>query len=792
MREVVIQIFDSSNNFLGSLDLERFTDFPLSLNKGIGSINDISKRETVYSLDFEVPHTQNNNVLLFGVENVNASGDSLKLIQKNNCRILVNGNQSEVGFIRIYTSSLKDKYKANFTGGNGDWVELLSGTNLNELQWKAETNTQTVDAIDTYSQARIEALNLSNVDNNDLIYPIIQRNAEEFSNETYRPQLYLRNVILRMFDLIGYTVDSTFLDSDWLKGVVVGALTYKGLSLDPAFNFEIDEDIIALTRSQAVTTESSYLLANVLGNTGAAVRNETRLNTYFDSKITDIGNNFNVSKSEYTVDRSGVYSVTFNFGDYRIEYLDPISFLWELAPIFNTNSINAPLVNVILVKNNTSDTVIDGSIIYEQTVVATFNTPVSVVAESVNLTGGDTVSFWIKITDNAFGFTTPLTSLNAPSLDKWRFFTGLDANVDFQINNVIEEGDEFRINSHIPKNIDNLTLLQDFKTMFNLYFEANSKLKTIKIEPRDDYYQNLGAAENITNLVDVSKSITVDSSNEYLRNLVFRYKDDTKDKYLDQWEVLNDRIYGQYIHDFGSDYPKGSATFETKLISPTTQNINVDDNIVTSVIRREWEDDKEPATINEDYKPRVFQVVQSRQYDALGVVRRTDEPLIVTVGLMESFGEVATFEGRQLTFNGEKGLVEQFYAKTLANVQEKRVVELFLNLPLYKFNSLDLSRPVYIDYSIPQIQGYYIIEKVNNYQLAEYKTVSVRLLKYKDFEPIIIDPSQKTNINENTNGNQGADTDFLYFIEDEGTINETLSQIYDTDNLNNYIAIYND
>lgn len=676
MREVVLQIFDSSNTFLGVLDLETFTDFPLSLNKGIGNINDISKRESVYSLDFEIPHTQNNNILLFGVQNVNASGDSLKLIQKNPCRILVDGNQSEVGFIRIYTSNIKDKYKANFTGGNGDWVELLSGSNLNELPWLGEVDSGTIEALDTYSPARIDELNLLDSSSTDLIYPIIQRNTQAFEPGSYRPQLYLRNVILRMFDSIGYSVDSDFLNSDWLKGVTVGDVTYKGLSIDPSFNFEIDEDVIDLNRSQATTTEASYTLANVLCNDGSGVRTQSRLNGYFDDELKDSGNNFDPATSEYTAVRNGVYSVSFDTGEtFRWEEFKNGVFVEETYPVQIGLTKKPPSIFFSVVKNNVSTTEIDGVILYDQGANFSSGFPISLINIDVNLVVGDKISFWVNVIDDAEGFTSDPVK-NAPSLDQFRFWVSLDTIVNFQNKSTIEEGDQFRINSHIPKNIDNLTLLQDFKTTFNLYFEADPKFKTIRIEPRDEYYQNLGSADNITDLVDMSKDISIDSSNEYPRNLVFKYRDDSKDKYLDEWEAINDRTYAQYIHDFGIDYPKGSATFETKLISPTIQNINTDDNIVTSVIRREWEEDKEPSTINNDYNIRIFQVVQSRQKNAAGANRRSDAPLIVTVGLMESFGEVNTFEGRSLTFNGAKGLVEQFYSKTLANIQEKRVVTL--------------------------------------------------------------------------------------------------------------------
>ena len=59
---------------------------------------------------------------------------------------------------------------------------------------------------------------------------------------------------------------------------------------------------------------------------------------------------------------------------------------------------------------------------------------------------------------------------------------------------------------------------------------------------------------------------------------------------------------------------------------------------------------------------------------------------------MEEFANTPTFEDRKLTFNGERGLVWDYYRKTIANIEDTAMLTLKINLSLYDFRSWDLSK----------------------------------------------------------------------------------------------------
>ena len=80
MRDLQIFIYNDQNNQLGELDLTDVDDFALKLTKSIATINDLGRRNTSFSLDFQVPQTKNNNKLLSGLRFINAGKEILFLL----------------------------------------------------------------------------------------------------------------------------------------------------------------------------------------------------------------------------------------------------------------------------------------------------------------------------------------------------------------------------------------------------------------------------------------------------------------------------------------------------------------------------------------------------------------------------------------------------------------------------------------------------------------------------------------------------------------------------------------
>ncbi len=777
MRDLQILIFDGAGGQLGELDLTDSDDFALKLTKSIASINDLGRRNTSFSLDFEAPQTKNNNKLLAGLRFATASKE---ILGQKECSILVDGNQVDRGFLYPYESEFDGMYKLVFKGLNNDWVERLRDVELNQLEWLDYQGGRSVDATEFFDPTRVTALNTQTSHTADIIYPLVNRNNDgTFPNK--RPQIHLRSIILQMFDKIGYTVSSAWLESDWVKAGTNGVTTlpgggnfvdkfgnpytHLGLSVDPAFQMTRDpQDVISqaaeysATGISFVSDPATWIPSRVVGNLGTPAapiqQNINRFPNQINTLALDENARFDTSKSEYTIGLGGFYSLEFFF-NYQWAFYDVVDLIWRFgvssSPI-KTNGDNysqVPAANVAtppnfkwyIVKNNTSDTAIDGTIIYQYS-TSLRQRNVHFLTRNHFFNAGDKISIFLELIDDANGWP-PATFLNASqspsgSLDKWKLRIENDAVFKIALREDVQAGDVYRINDHIPEGVKCISLLQDFKTMFNLYFDTDVNRKIVFIEPRDDFFT--GVQEDITEKVDLSNAPVLNYLTSYKNEIVFQYNEDSEDKYLKQWNKINYKTYAEYKYLLQNNerFDKGQTIFKTNVLSASIQG-NLDNKLnypeITSLIKEEYLDaDNVGKPLNKNYSPRVFQLVNGKQYDTAGVLKKNT---VETVAIMENYANTPTYNDNKLTFIGTNGLVQNYYAKTLANIEDTAVIELSIHLTLYDFISWDLKKTYYIS-EPAEIAGYYITDKIPNFNVTKEGITRITLVKFKDYTPATV------------------------------------------------------
>jgi hypothetical protein len=766
MRDLQILIFDLVGGEIGELDLTDSDEFALKLTKSIASINDLGRRNTSFSLDFEAPQTKNNNKLLVGLRFIRASKE---VLGKKACSIVVDGNQVDKGFLYPFESEFDGMYKLVFKGLNNDWVERLQDVELNQLKWLDHlTGVRSIDATELFSGARFAQLNIQNSLTADLIYPYINRNNSSAAQDL-RSQIHLRSVILAMFAETGHTVVSEWLDSDWIKAGTAGisytdayanVYTHLGLSVDPVFRMTRDQqDLLGETIEYKTTGIAALIPVNwpdseCIGNLGdppvasRIMRNLYRFPNSINTLIKDDNILFDTATSEYTVQTSGDYSVKFFFNYSWAYNID--AFGWEdyASPVVTNNDDYPPLVSTPvppgfrwrIVKNNISNTSIDNplNVLYTVT-TGPLQRNVHIQQEFHKLKAGDKISVFLELIEDARGFVNQ-TSLNSPNaLPYWKLRINNGSVLQVVPNENVTLNDTFRINSHIPEGIKCLELLQNFKTMFNLYFDVDVNRKTVFIEPRDEFYST--DTVDITKKIDFNTPPKLNYLTSYKNEIVFEYKKDTNDKYLEQWNKINDKTYGQLKYKFGNDdrFEKGQSKLSTSLISATIQGeLEGTANIMTSIIKPEYLDANNlPPVVNQNYGARVFQLVRGEQYDTAGIQRRLQSPFTVLVGIMENYGNTPTLGNRRLTFDAENGLVWNYYRKTLANIEDTAILTVKLNLSLYDFNSWDLKKQYYIS-EPAEIAGYYITDSIKNFNVTKDTPTTVTLVKFKDYTPVTI------------------------------------------------------
>jgi len=744
----------------GYLDLLDFTDFPLVLKKSIANISDVTARESDFSYDFEIPNNANNNSILFGMEYVSYADKSI--LGKQEAVIVLNGAEYQRGFVEVRASRFMDKYVCNFFGGNAEWIEEGANILVKDLDWKNDTQN--------FTQSGITTVNTSGRSINDIFYPFIDRNTANDIG-TYRPVFYLRNLFELFFSGIGYSIDSDFLSSKFVNG----SGNNNGLAVDLGVNFEFDEsDIVdTIAKYSGTATIGGIYQLGANSPSGPFVRS-VNLTNYYTTLVEDNNTLFTTGVG-YEAPKRGFYAFTFDFRNSIAQRTQFTTF--PSVQYINTTDINfIPLIRLVLNVNGTP------------TILTDINTTLQVrgrlFTASVFLEANDIVSFELRDTQ------TRLDTNNFAVFNNYRFLIPNNTfNIQFKAK--LELGDTYAISQVVPKEMKAIDLISDFKFLFNLYFDADIKRKVVKIEPRnswvdvdsadvDGYYQSVGLASNWTDLIDYTNPPEIFNELNYNRDLKLRYKADADDKWLLQWEKNNNRTYAQYIHNLGTRFPNGETVLETKLIAPSIQGRT--SNAVTSIVRQEYAPligvDTDQPSPNNRYAPRIGWIVNS-SFQVGPVVFEYSS------FVMEAFDDLVVFaDSSKLTFNGTNGLFERFWSKNIRNLMNAVVVKCKVRLTKYEIKTFDFSKPVYI--ALPQqLAGYYAVQSIEA-NLLDDDLVNVELLTYKDYAPLTVDPSQRTNINANTQNQQNQPARFVLF-EDDTT--GQLINVLDVDDNGNFINL---
>jgi len=744
----------------GYLDLLEQTNFPLVINKSIANISDISARDSTFSYDFEIPNNTNNNKILFGAEYVNATDKAI--LGKQDAVILLNGAEYERGFVEVKISKYLDKYVCNFFGGNAEWVELGNELLVKDLGFSPD--------ITTYDLATINTQNGGNATNKDYAFPIVDRNTAPTDLLNSRPVFYVKSIFERFFDSIGYTIESDFLNSKFVLGE--SDSNNKGLAVDLGCNYEFDDIDISDTISKWKATTNNIgtefeLYKDAYPDTDK--RTTAELNKDYTLKIEDENDLFAPTVG-YIAPKKGYYTFIFNFSNSSVTSANfGTSTEWKNY---------RPEINIELRKDNGEPFISLWDIADKQPVNnLTYFSGMRVTLNAF-LEENDKVKFRLVWDGKLLDGTDRSNIINDPY---WFKFWQIPNTFQIQRKSKIEEGDQYQISSVIPKDMKAFELISDFKLLFNLYFEADIKTKVVKIEPRnawkdadfDDvngYYKSVGLATNWTNLIDLNFAPEIHTELPYNRTLIYRYKKDSNDKWLEQWERNNNRTYAEYRTDLNKPdplsadlkrFPNGETVFETTLLAPTIQGESGNSQTVTSIIRAEYSPlnglDAEQPTPNNRYAPRIGWFAND-------------------VFLMEAFNGVAPFESTatKLTFNGTSGLIDKFWGKTLSNLINAVTLKVNVNLNKIALRSFDFSKPVYID-APQQIKGYYVVMSLEA-NLMNDSLVSAELLYYKDYAPITIDPSQATNINPNKQQQQIAPPNYVLYETETGQLINVLDE----------------
>lgn len=723
MNEVIIRILDSSNSVLGDLDLKSFNDFPLVITKGIVNLDNLKARTGSYTKSFKVPNTKNNSKLLNSLDDINSRKDYNDALNRKPCAILVDGVEIDKGFLqvsKVYQGFELDSFELVFFGNNVDWVKQASEKDLKDITFN--NNSQ------TYNTAGIVAANAADSDTYDHCYPYVSRSGDK----TYKPVYYLRSIIERGLNSIGYNVSSSFLTDAEIKKLVC----------DFDLKFIVSDTDVSATKLRAELTSGTittpkFQTYRIVFNDDTNAPNE------------DSNSNYNAATGVYTVPNDGTYLINYNLNINR----------------GGTTEIN---YHVQLVKGGTSTTSIGtGQILAEYVATIRFNEPGAIISIPFEqtLTAGDDISLYIYAPDQA------INTLN-------------DSYANIFRKQEIEDGDTFTLSEVIPRDIKLLDVINDFTRMFNVYYWTDVKTKTIYFEPRDSFFQSQSNSVDWTDKLDLSNKYEINYVSSYKRSIEFKYRDLSNDAWLKGWQEANKRTYGKYKHTLPDRFAEGKDTISLDLFCASYTQKDDEGNVLdggvlnsdTSPISiRLWSDyvkDK-PAEQIEDYNPKIYQYNYGTQTSLSGLSRKINyngtQSTTIPYGIFESYENVTS--GINLSFTGSDGLFATYYAKMFKNIEEGGRLIAYFNLDNVDIENLDFRKLVYIDYPL-EVKGYYLIESVIDYNPIKNGLTKVSLFKFENLGSVAIDTTQQgNNGNEVDLGNEEP-TLFPIYVEDGSNLLE--------------------
>ena len=564
-------------------------------------------------------------------------------------------------------------YKVDLYGNNADWTLRLKDVFLRDLPF-----TDTV-----YDSANVLLGWVANYDLGDYYgFTLIKwkewNTPGEVGKDEFTPFLFIRSIIDRAFDLIGYTIESDFLNSDVFKRLILP------LPMITRYPEQFSADYINVSLEEPGTIVPSISNTYVFPNYSQP----------------NLGTPYNTATGFYVVPFTGYYEFSIS------GTVTSASGTWSAA------------LGLCL---NSAFFYIDNQAIYFGSFISpTSGNKTSALTYNVQyLQAGDTISLL-----HSFGGTDPT--------NVYAFSVNIRGEAEFGFGSILAF-------QYLVKDWKFLDLIKGLKHMFNLRFEANPQAQTIRIEPADPYlYQQYAEPSTVTKEVregfyqvpasDNTQSLDLEREAELFNNtdvpqiVIFDYKtngitEETREnnnpigiygaeytlpqeRFNDSTEDNENPFFAKTIHTNDSSVQGTTASFSLQipLIYPTN-----------------YELDPTATEANTDIEPRILYFVGFRGdiTDSSVIYTFASADLAPPLSFMVNYNNPLDFSlsfGTEIVQNVSVfGLFESFWMQEYARKRIGKRLECYYFWDLLTINSLSFRNKLLIDgleWVLQKIDGY--------------------------------------------------------------------------------------
>jgi len=757
------------------IDINEALPFPFTYN--ISDVKDLSSRKGNKSKTITLPGTANNCALMASVylttsrEKIITSVESQFLdfdpSVKSLCQYYENGLLVFNGIAQLLQCKLNNgtwSFEISMVSNQIDYIALMKKIKINELDFSEYDHLcdETIQSDTWAGFNQINGVSTTIKSGADWLgigyyYGLIDYGYPRVAPDTFdfnqlAPQVFVYEVLQKLFKAVGLTWESTFFETQLFKRLLVA---YFGGNLPE------------ITAGQAA---DSSVTATENNNAGGFIMNQSVTST--------TGNDFNSYPEQIfanpttIVDLVDVTIVTdpssqtvttlpFKFkalttGLFNIEYLGDHVINITKTPVVGGDSVQFIYRTYLIVKKNnvviSTNQIFTGqsSVANSHTITKAFN-----YFSTINLLVNDELTFEIKTTLLLYNDTY------ANSTNSTIQFTATSSGVDLNINKQIQQlnvGDTIRLNQFLSDMTGDV-FFKGLITMFNLYLRPkNTDPTIIEIEPLNDFYNGSNAALDWTYLLDRSKEIKVTpTTNLAAKNYSFQFDSDNdywNSKYLNEYAEQ----YGSFLFDTQNQY----ATNNTDLKLPFSQKplvvIPTTDLIIPRAYQVNFDESATGQVVPMKGKPFIVQLGEMRNdvkwhhgttllnsYPYVGHLDNIDNP---TFDLNFGVPDVVFYSAYVYTNNNLYAYHETFIKEIVSRYGKLVTLSVMLNSSI--INQLDFKNLILIDDVV------YRLQSIKDFDPGKQQSTEIELIRILQGDSVetfyrITEADEIREIEENTN-----------------------------------------
>lgn len=661
------------------------TDFTYTID----DVRDFGSRNTSFSRTISIPATATNNKILgFAFDLGMAHEHNMELpnvatnftpSQAAKCEVYIDKIQIFKGVIRILEIVMNKgitEYQCAVFGELSGFITELGNRRLEDLDFSEYNHTWNVTTIQN---------SWNTINGSGYYYPLIDygdvsTGKDDFHVSTFRPALYAKEYIEKIFEGTSYTLNCDFFNTDFFKKLIIP------------------------NNSQGIQGTNDRFILGTINATKTILNSNTptarNANLSFDNTtLLNFTENAGKSIFTYTDGTKTVRALATITGIYQTDAASSITATLYVAGVAvqtlvqNTSSANNPFTFNI---DWTGDIVNTNQVRIELSVPVTANT------------------YIVNISNANFTFTQLAAQL---------------ATVAY--NGTVS------INANLPKGIFQKDFFLSICKMFNLYvYQDNINDKQINISPYIDFY-----SDAVTNSLDWSQKIDTGStmsikpmSQLNARYYAYKYTPDS-DYYNDNYLKKYGQTYGDYLYDSEFDFVKDTASTQI-IFAPSALVLHTgQDKYHTSIYKLS------NNNTQEDPMDSVIRILMAKKLTAgtkwkiqndgggtladifpYGYAGHLDDPTNPTVDI--NFGAPKELQFPASTYP-TNNLFNTYHLPYILEItdMESKLLSCRVYLTAVDIYNLDFSKYIWINGVL------FRLNKIEAYDPTAYKTTQVNLLK---------------------------------------------------------------